>query len=353
MLNNAAARYHLRQDRVMIPQKSTNRQLMGWVDTTGHDQVPGTSALIELLAPPCREGHLCLGLFRQSPQAARNWRVLWRSSPPSARREKLIELMVKQLQEYRDGQDMREWRLEFALMGIPVCRAAFMRVTGIGASSLTKARPSALSGHASSLSRQELGMNRLMLGRNHPPLYLDARQWLEHYADTNGEQSPMDCLTFLPAGRKQFYYAQYASARAQQGLTPASLHTFQLAWRIDVSWLAISRTICKFSKCGVCEYLKWLIDQTPRTKRDVMQMYLARLGQHFDFQGAQRLAVARVEETCRQSGNTKWLMLIDKMDQNAAKLPTEWHMVMSAFSKRVSGCKCPSMVLGFWSAEIT
>ena len=58
-------------------------------------------------------------------------------------------------------------------------------------------------------------MNRLMLSRSHPPLYLDARQWLEHYADTHGEQSSMDCLTFLPAGRKQFYYAQYASANVR------------------------------------------------------------------------------------------------------------------------------------------
>ena len=51
----------------------------------------------------------------------------------------------------------------------------------------------------------------------------------------------------------------------------------------------------------VCEYLKWLIDHTPRTKRDVMQMYLARLGQHFDFQIAQRMAIARIEEVCVQS----------------------------------------------------
>ena len=126
-------------------------------------------------------------------------------------------------------------------------------------------------------------MNRLMLSGNHAPLFLDARQWLEQYADTHGEHSPMDCLTFLPAGRKQFYHAQYLSARAQQGLEPASLQTFQEAWRIGVPWLVISRTICKFSKCGVCEYLKWLIDRTPRSQRDVMQMYLARLGQHFDF----------------------------------------------------------------------
>ena len=108
-------------------------------------------------------------------------------------------------------------------MGIPVCRAAFMRVTGIGASSLTQTRQNTLSGHESSLSCQELGMSRLILNKNKPPLYLDARQWLEHYADTHGEQSPMDCLTFLPAGRKQFYYAQYALARIQQGREPASL----------------------------------------------------------------------------------------------------------------------------------
>ena len=202
MLSNAAARYRLRQDKVMIPHYSTHQQLKSRADTIEHDQIPGTSELIELLTPPCCKGHSCLDVFRQSPQAARNWRVMWRSTPPSARREKLIELAAKQLHEHHDSRDMREFRLEFSVMGIPVCKAAFMRVTGIGASSLTKARQSAVSGHASSLSRQELGMNRLMLSRNHPPLYLDARQWLEHYADTHGEHSPMDCLTFLPAGRK-------------------------------------------------------------------------------------------------------------------------------------------------------
>ena len=48
MLNNASARYRLRQDKVM-PQKGTHQQLMGGADTIEHDQIPGTPELIELL----------------------------------------------------------------------------------------------------------------------------------------------------------------------------------------------------------------------------------------------------------------------------------------------------------------
>ena len=333
MLHNSAARYRLRRSKVMIPEWGTNLQLQGRANIIEHHQIPSVSKFADLLAEPCGKGHSCLNDFRQCPQSARNWRIMWRSCPPSSRREKLIEVVRKQLEDYRDGDDMREWRLEYSLMGVPVCKAAFMRITGISAWSLTQARRNVLRGHNSSLSRQELGLSRSIVSRNHPDLYIDARQWLEHYADTHGEHSPMDCLTFLPAGRKQFYYTQYSLIRSQQCRPAASLKTFQQAWRFDVSWLVISRTICKFSKCGVCEYLKWLIDQTPRTKRAVINTYVSRLGQHFDFHSAQRLVVARVEEACIQSGNTKWLMIIDKMDQNAAKLPTEWRLIRSAFFK--------------------
>ena len=334
MLNHAAARYRLRTARVIMKGGHNHKQLMAQADVVEHSQVPGTSELADLLAPPCGgKAHVCLDVFRESPQIVRNWRLMWRSSPPEMRREKLIEMMASQLAKHHGGQDQREWQVEYSVMGIPVCRAAFLRVTGIGVSSLTTARRCALEGHASSLSRKTLGMHRLIVGTSHDPLFLDARQWLEHYADTHGEQAPMELLTFLPAGRKQFYWAQYKLMREQQGLEPAALKTFQEAWRLEVSWLTISRSICKFSKCGVCEYLKWLIDKTPRSQPDVMQMYLERLGSHFDFQSAQRLAVARIEEICRQSANTKWLMIIDKMDQNAAKLPTEWPMMRSAFFK--------------------
>ena len=64
-----------------------------------------------------------------------------------------------------------------------------------------------------------------------------------------------------------------------------------------------------------------------------MGMYLRRLGQHWEFQSAQRLVVGRLEEVCEQSHGLKWLMLIDKMDQNCAWLPTVWELLRTAFFK--------------------
>lgn len=80
---------------------------------------------------------------------------------------------------------------------------AFMRLTGVGASSLSTARSAALSGHQSSLSRRELDYSRGITAFSKPPKYLDARQWLENYAMTHGEQSPMRLQVVLPSGRKR------------------------------------------------------------------------------------------------------------------------------------------------------
>ena len=43
--------------------------------------------------------------------------------------------------------------------------------------------------------------------------YLDARSWIESYAETHGEKSPMSLQVFLPAGRKFFYHSQYEFER--------------------------------------------------------------------------------------------------------------------------------------------
>ena len=50
----------------------------------------------------------------------------------------------------------------------------------------------------------------------------------------------------------------------------------------------------------------------------------ARLGDHYEFQAAQRLADNRLEEECAHSGGAKCLMLIDKMDQQKTVCPTIW-----------------------------
>ena len=78
----------------------------------------------------------------------------------------------------------------------------------------------------------------------------------------------------------------------------------------------------------------------------MLDMYLARLGQHFAFQSAQRLVVARIEELSLHSRNTKWLMIIDKMDQQAAKLPTIWPLIRAPFFKE--GVRLQVSLNGAW-----
>ena len=64
-----------------------------------------------------------------------------------------------------------------------------------------------------------------------------------------------------------------------------------------------------FTRCSVCEYLRLLIDQTPRDQEYLRQALQTRLGDHFEFQAAQRLSHSRIEERCAQSGGQEWLML--------------------------------------------
>ena len=77
-----------------------------------------------------------------------------------------------------------------------------------------------------------------------------------------------------------------------------------------------------FTRCSVCEYLRLLIDQVPRDQVHLRAALMARLGEHYDFQAAQRLAENRLEEECAHSGGRKWFMLIDKMDQQKTVCPT-------------------------------
>ena len=70
-----------------------------------------------------------------------------------------------------------------------------------------------------------------------------------------------------------------------------------------------------FTRCSVCDYFKMLIEQCPREEHDIREFMKDRLGCHFDFQAARRLAHGRVEEEAAQSAGEHCLSLIDKMDQ--------------------------------------
>ena len=68
-------------------------------------------------------------------------------------------------------------------------------------------------------------------------------------------------------------------------------------------------------------FLCLLIDQTPRDQVPLRSALQARLGAHYEFQAAQRLAEQRLEDECAHSCGRKWFMLIDKMDQQKTVCP--------------------------------
>ena len=115
-----------------------------------------------------------------------------------------------------------------------------------------------------------------------------------------------------------------SAVNASADIPLASLQTFLDAWRTETPWLVVCKSVSMFTKCSVCEYLRLLVDQTPRDKPLLRQTLQTRLGDHFAFQAAQRLAHGRLEEECDQSGGKKWMLLIDKMDQNKTICPTIW-----------------------------
>ena len=153
-----------------------------------------------------------------------------------------------------------------------------MALTGIGSSSLSKARDAAARNALSSLSSRELGNCLLIKNTNKPNMYLDARMWLEWYAETSGEHWPMHIETFLPSGRKSDYYAMYVySRRDRPSNEVASISTFLEAWRFDLPYIRVASSLSKFIRCGVCDYLRDQIDRCPRDKTEYLGALVRRL----------------------------------------------------------------------------
>lgn len=255
----------------------------------------------EMLAQPCQQGgtaHACLDSFKGCPGAVRNWRLLWWSMPRSRRNECLIELFHRFPNDY-------------VFLGRKVCKVAFMHLVGCGAQLLVDLRQAAKRGTCARTSVAEWKMAAGICNSSKPKRYLDAAQWIQCYAETHGEMSPMSGLILLPAGRKQLYYTQYLYERSLQCLAhidgkPAEHKTFLKAWQVECFWVQVAKSESQFTKCGVCEFLRGLLDSTPRSNTHLLEVVRARLGKHWAFQSAQRLAMARIEETCVQSAGDEW-----------------------------------------------
>jgi hypothetical protein len=94
------------------------------------------------------------------------------------------------------------------LFGKPVCRDALILLTGMTSYLLGQARDAALQGNNSALSVQEVGIHACIRNHAKAHVYLSARQWLDNYASTHAEMSPMNYKAFLLSGCKVFYYYQ-------------------------------------------------------------------------------------------------------------------------------------------------
>jgi len=310
--------------------------------------------VVEACASNCSRGacrHTCMDPFRDNPNVIRNWRVLWRSLPAAGRRESLLCMFRVQLEQHMGAGGVKEdfQMKHYPLLGQKVCLEAFAALTGIGRWSVTQARTNAFKGHKSSLSRGELPMELAMRPTNKPQMYLEARAWLEVYAKSH-EASPMAYEAHLPGGRKVFYFELMSYERRCQGKESCALTTFLEMWRVELPWVKICISVCKFVQCGVCEYLKMQIDLCPRADAVLMNAYRNRLGRHFKFQSSQRLGEGRCEEACVQSGGDQWFMHLDKMDQTRTIIPTIWSQLSTPFFK--GGERIVAGIIGAYCAGI-
>ena len=101
------------------------------------------------------------------------------------------------------GLPDERWRLQFTFLGVNVCRDAFLVLTGVGSSVTQAVRGDVLSNKVSYSTPAERGLHGGRLKSTSKSMaYLSARQWLEAYAGSHSEWSPMDAKAYLPAGRQ-------------------------------------------------------------------------------------------------------------------------------------------------------
>lgn len=298
-----------------------SRRTAGWLQTTMAQCAAMSQARAEHdLQKQCwskQKPHTCISQFANAPAAVRNWRILWFSLPPGRRQTLLLEA-------FKHSSNLK-------FLGLPVCQRAFQILACVGGWSLTKARDSAANGNVSCWSQKELGLALNLKNTSKAPRYLDARAWLEEYAEVHAEMSPMSGMLVLPGGRKMLYYLLYLEDRKEENLErldgqPADYVTFLKAWRYECPWIVAETSLSMFTACGTCDFLKDLLDKCSRSDTRLTDAIRCRLGQHFRFQSAQRLSQDKLQEHCRRSGGKEWFMKIDKMDQKKTIVPCSWSL---------------------------
>lgn len=125
--------------------------------------------------------------------------MLWASLPREKRKQLLLDMM-------------KESSGSFRFCGVRVCTRAFQKLSGISAGLIQDIRSRIAKGAVNIWSSRSISWLEVK-NQSKAARYLDCRAWIEAYAETHGEKSPMSLRVYLPAGRKFFYHSQYEYER--------------------------------------------------------------------------------------------------------------------------------------------
>lgn len=225
--------------------------------------------------------------------------------------------------------DPSQFHMDFLFFGAKVCRDAFIALTGIHANTLQEARGVAT---GAALPPLPALLGSWILHR--PLAYMNARAWLLTYAKSHADSSPMNNKLWLPAGRKQDYYAVYFNDRRSQNANPA--HTashkyFLRVWRQELPFVELRCASGPFTHCGFCDFLHMLISEAKDNY--VKDVLLRKLGQHYEFQAAQRMAMSLLFADSERCPREVLAIGWDKMDQAKTILPRVKALANTQFQK--------------------
>ena len=254
-----------------------------------------------------------------APTVVLRWRKFWYSLPSADRADRLRRAFRREFEDHVKRQlgDTTGFHMVFRVFGKQVCREAFITITGIHADTLQAARAAALGG----MSTLPIAPPAIWASRR-PVAYIAARAWLLAYAKTHADTSPLCTKLFLPAGRRHFYWSVFYTECTSKGKDPSTilgLKQFLKMWRTEVPWIELRSASGPFTHCGLCDYLKMMVAQA--SDMGLRHSLLLRLGEHYQFQAAQRLAIANVFAESDRSPNDVLAMAWDKMDQSKTIIP--------------------------------
>ena len=283
---------------------------------------------------PCHKrgsAHTCLDVFRLQPRAVLLWRRLWYALPKQDRDQRLTREFATAAQNHAAARlgDQAGFQMQYRWFGSKVCRDAFIALTGIHADTLQRAR------------RIAMGEERAPLPpcigawvMHRPLAYINARAWLLAYARTHADTSPMNDKLWLPAGRKRDIFAVYLNDRRAKHALPqhvASESYFLKVWRQELAWLRLRAASGPFTHCGLCDYLRLLISEA--VDQHIKEALLLKLGQHYEFQSAQRIAMANIFADSERNPSEVLVIGWDKMDQAKTILPRVKALSNTQFQK--------------------